>query len=350
MSVQSEIERIKGNISAAYRAVREKGGTAPAAADSENLAAAVSSIPGGDGGGSPVGTVISYMGTTAPAGYLVCDGAVKNISDYPALARHFEDQFGSVSYFGGDGSTTFALPDMRNLFLRGFHGSAAALSREVGKRQDGTVHTNLVMQNQRNVWAGILLPMSSSSSSIIKSSNRDTETPSSVYDAFHITANSPDRTLYDVSSYTARPVNMAVLYCIKAVGNAGDNERGIPAGSVIMWSGSEEDIPSGWALCDGQAGRPDLRDRFVLGAGTAHPVGETGGEEDHVLTEDEMPEHVHNAGTLLSSSIGGGWYAFAASTSTSAKKFFQQSSSQKGASQPHNNMPPYYVMCYIIKL
>ena len=125
---------------------------------------------------------------------------------------------------------------------------------------------------------------------------------------------------------------------------------GLPPGCIVIWSGGADRVPAGWALCDGEEGRPDLRDRFVLGAGTVHPVGETGGEEDHVLTEDEMPEHVHNAGTLLSSSIGGGWYAFAASTATSAKKFFQQSSSQKGASQPHNNMPPYYVMCYIIKL
>ena len=343
MSVQSEIERIKGNISAAYRAVREKGGTAPAAADSENLAAAVSSIPGGDGGGSPVGTVISYMGTTAPAGYLVCDGAVKNISDYPALARHFEDQFGSVSYFGGDGSTTFALPDMRNLFLRGYHGSAAALSGNIGKKQEATDHLYSAGTTTSHNFPA------SDNAGRWEPKNYDSRKAAPYRGVFFTDA--WDGTYNNgYLSYTSRPVNMAVLYCIKAVGNAGDNERGIPAGSVIMWSGSEEDIPSGWALCDGQEGRPDLQDRFVLGAGTAHTVGETGGEEDHVLTEDEMPEHVHNAGTLLSSSIGGGWYAFAASTATSAKKIFQQSSSQKGASQPHNNMPPYYVMCYIIKL
>ena len=209
MSVQSEIERIKGNISAAYRAVREKGGTAPAAADSENLAAAVSSIPGGDGGGSPVGTVISYMGTTAPAGYLVCDGAVKNISDYPALARHFEDQFGSVSYFGGDGSTTFALPDMRNLFLRGYHGSAAALSGNIGKKQEATDHLYSAGTTTSHNFPA------SDNAGRWEPKNYDSRKAAPYRGVFFTDA--WDGTYNNgYLSYTSRPVNMAVLYCIKA--------------------------------------------------------------------------------------------------------------------------------------
>lgn len=45
------------------------------------------------------------------------------VGDYPELAEHFEEQFGDKQYFGGDGNT-FAVPDMRNLFLRGYHGEA----------------------------------------------------------------------------------------------------------------------------------------------------------------------------------------------------------------------------------
>jgi hypothetical protein len=51
----------------------------------------------------------------------------------------------------------------------------------------------------------------------------------------------------------------------------------IPAGSIIMWSGSIGAIPVGYYLCNGSNGTPDLRDRFVVGAGNTYAVGNTGG-------------------------------------------------------------------------
>ena len=63
-------------------------------------------------GCTPIGTIISVTGTTAPEHYLLCDGTVYNIETYPKLADYFEDQFGSKNIFGGDGMTTFAVPDM----------------------------------------------------------------------------------------------------------------------------------------------------------------------------------------------------------------------------------------------
>lgn len=65
------------------------------------------------GGFAPIGTIISYMGTVAPQDYLACDGSTENIADYPQLADFFEAQFGSKNYFGGDGVTTFAVPDLQ---------------------------------------------------------------------------------------------------------------------------------------------------------------------------------------------------------------------------------------------
>ena len=51
----------------------------------------------------------------------------------------------------------------------------------------------------------------------------------------------------------------------------------IPSNSIIMWSGSIGSIPAGYYLCDGNNGTPDLRDRFVVGAGNSYAVGNTGG-------------------------------------------------------------------------
>ena len=51
----------------------------------------------------------------------------------------------------------------------------------------------------------------------------------------------------------------------------------VPSGVILMWSGSTDTIPAGWALCNGQDGTPDLTDRFILGAGTTYQPGTTGG-------------------------------------------------------------------------
>lgn len=73
------------------------------------------------GGGDtvPIGTLHHFLGTTAPEDYLACDGQELQIADYPALANFFETQFGSVNQFGGDGETTFCVPDLRGKFLLG---------------------------------------------------------------------------------------------------------------------------------------------------------------------------------------------------------------------------------------
>ena len=51
----------------------------------------------------------------------------------------------------------------------------------------------------------------------------------------------------------------------------------VPGGFIGMWSGSAETIPTGWALCDGTNGTPDLTERFILGAGKGYTPGTTGG-------------------------------------------------------------------------
>jgi microcystin-dependent protein len=69
--------------------------------------------------GNPPGTVLAYVGTTAPPGFLICDGSAVSRTNYSALFAIIGTSFGS-----GDGTTTFNLPDMRGRFIRGFDGSA----------------------------------------------------------------------------------------------------------------------------------------------------------------------------------------------------------------------------------
>ena len=79
----------------------------------QDMASKISVPTIGIGGGyAPIGTVISYMGVTAPQDYLACDGSTYNISAYSDLADFFQAQFGSKNYFGGDGVTTFGVPTL----------------------------------------------------------------------------------------------------------------------------------------------------------------------------------------------------------------------------------------------
>ncbi|MFM9836904.1 MAG: hypothetical protein ACKVOQ_01500 [Cyclobacteriaceae bacterium] len=67
----------------------------------------------------------------------------------------------------------------------------------------------------------------------------------------------------------------------------------VPSGSILMWSGSIASIPSGWVLCNGTNGTPDLRDRFIVGAGNSYAVSNTGGQNSVALSIGELPSHNH---------------------------------------------------------
>ncbi len=78
----------------------------------------------------------------------------------------------------------------------------------------------------------------------------------------------------------------------------------IPSGIVAMWSGLIVNIPSGWVLCDGTNGTPDLRDRFLVGAGGAYSVNDTGGADSVTLSTSQMPAHTHGDGSLSTNMSG----------------------------------------------
>ena len=66
----------------------------------------------------------------------------------------------------------------------------------------------------------------------------------------------------------------------------------VPSGGIIIWSGAESAIPTGWVLCNGSNSTPDLRDKFVMGAGTT-AVNTTGGTSSLTIAEANLPSHTH---------------------------------------------------------
>lgn len=125
----------------------------------------------------------------------------------------------------------------------------------------------------------------------------------------------------------------------------------IPPGAIILYSGST--IPDGWALCDGNNGTPDLTDRFVIGAGKSYQVNDTGGEAEHTLTIDELPEHSFTlpGDPIINSTANGTVTLGVGGYFTTTKKFKTLNTTDTiGSGVAHNNMPPYYALCYIMKI
>ena len=150
-----------------------------------------------------------------------------------------------------------------------------------------------------------------------------------------------------------------------------------PAGGIILWSGSTASIPSGWVLCNGSNSTPDLRDRFVVGAGSSYAVNATGGASSVTLATNQIPAHNHSAsssssttindsghshsisalrpsesGNTISTSTGG--TAVTASTNSATTGITASTSTSTsigntGGGGSHENRPPYYALAYIMK-
>jgi hypothetical protein len=140
--------------------------------------------------------------------------------------------------------------------------------------------------------------------------------------------------------------------------NAPSIAPAVPAGCILLWSGSTGSVPAGFLICDGTNGTPDLRDRFIIGAGNSYAVNATGGTADAVVVSHTHaaavtdPGHSHstyiaNASTVLTpnngvSVVGAG----VTGTSTTG---ISVTNASAGVSGVNANIPPYYALAYIQK-
>ena len=145
-----------------------------------------------------------------------------------------------------------------------------------------------------------------------------------------------------------------------------------PSGCIAIWSGSITSIPSGWRLCDGTDGTPDLRDKFVVCAGTTYPRGSTGGYANRTpsvssssinnttLTVSQLPSHTHtipndyynNATTGASSGENGASGSPTGHTETTGATGGGggHNHSVSVSCNSYDNRPAYYHLAYIMKL
>jgi len=149
--------------------------------------------------------------------------------------------------------------------------------------------------------------------------------------------------------------------------NAPISAPAIPAGAILLWSGSTGSVPSGYLLCDGTNGTPDLRDRFIIGAGNNYAVNATGGTADAVVVSHTHaatsvvtdPQHSHTYKQSGSTGPGGDLNIFFTNNGAFSTNLTTSSAStgitvattnaSAGVSGTGANIPPYYALAYIQK-
>ena len=168
-------------------------------------------------------------------------------------------------------------------------------------------------------------------------------------------------------------------YSLKVTRVSGSGQSSLPVGSIIPWYGQIADIPNGFVLCNGSNGTPDLRNRFIVGAGNAYSLSATGGTDSVTLSASHIPSHYHYHGYNYSSnggmwprlataiqpnypsgaiatkwngSGGGNWNGWDSGGSTYLLSNLITSLpyGNEGGTSSHENRPPYYALYYIMKI
>ena len=131
----------------------------------------------------------------------------------------------------------------------------------------------------------------------------------------------------------------------------------IPVGGIIMWSGAVNQIPSGWALCNGGNGTPNLQNRFIIGAGNLYNPNNTGGAKEVTLSAGNLPPHTHNYRDSYFSENNGLNYGYAGSNKTDNDNnpfdYYINRTTDGGNSlnsTPFSILPPYYALAFIMRV
>jgi hypothetical protein len=138
--------------------------------------------------------------------------------------------------------------------------------------------------------------------------------------------------------------------------NAPASAPAVPAGVILLWSGSTGSVPTGFLICDGTNGTPDLRDRFIVGAGNSYAVNATGGSANAIVVSHThaITDPGHNHQYNVHGEVDGGSFtmrsngAFSEQLSTNSKTT-GISINSAGTSGTNANLPPYYALAYIMK-
>ena len=173
--------------------------------------------------------------------------------------------------------------------------------------------------------------------------------------------NQPNRVDNDFT-YNPSTNTLKVGNIIDSSGNA----SAFVTGMILLWYGDTSNIPGGWVLCDGNNSTPDLRDRFVIGAGNNFNAGSTGGSNSVTLSTSNLPSHRHfvvsndlggqnrtksndSANNQVRKGTGAGNLYESYNLASTGSDAASGRSSAVGDGTAIDNKPAYHALCYIMK-
>jgi microcystin-dependent protein len=249
--------------------------------------------------GTPTGTITMFGGSSAPSGWLLCDGTAVSRTTYASLFA-----VTSTTYGTGDGSTTFNLPDLRSRTAIGA-GTGTKIATFSSRASNVITVTGLTNANNNEFQTGVLVRYSTSGSVITGLINNT--------DYYVVRVSN---TTFSLATTRANAV----------------------AGTVITLTS------------DGSGTQT-----FTVTL-TARSAGNTGGEENHSLTTTELPSHLHGenytngAGNGLPAYTGSNAGQTGISSTPNTGNNGRLNTDNTGGDAAHNIMSPFVVVNYIIKI
>lgn len=241
------------------------------------------------------GMIFPYAGSSAPSGFLLCNGQAVSRTTYSSLFTLI-----GTSYGAGDGSTTFNVPDLRGSVLLGLGQKTVTFDFV-----DGDVNTGndqVTVDSNDFLHTGQAITLSTSGT-----------LPTGL----------------SAGTYYIIRVDATTIKFASSVANA---NAGVDVDITAAAGGGTHTITL------------TLTDRSL---------GDAGGEETHALTDAEMPSHKHGLGNETDPGSGSGFSTEIVDTSNTgdAPEIAYDTTwiDERGSDTPHNNMPPYVTVNYIIK-
>lgn len=300
----------------------------------------------------PIGALAWSAVAEAEDGWLLCDGTIYNSVDYPDLAA----KLGTT--YGGNGTTTFGVPDLISRFVRGNQTVAATGGEDTHTLTEAEIPSHVHTYTQPTFGVDIESvgvpdptgvgnpPVQLNTGATGGGQAHENKPP--YMDLYPIIK------AFEVALETVQPPSLANAFIIGEVRWLAVDVNNIPAGWFYANGGAFNkntypDLFSAIGYTFGGSGDfpllPDLVHKAAVGADETSPwpLGATGGEETHTLTIAELPAHTHeiarspNTGTAAR--VAGGGAAASSNLATTAT----------GGGEAHENMPPYLALTPVIR-
>lgn len=191
---------------------------------------------------------------------------------------------------------TGGIPDLRNRYMRG------TTTGGNGGVTGGTINHEHAIDHNHTTQSHSHSDTSAAQNVLSAGTGGGSPVAGSHTHTLSLPSNSSATNAYTGNAGSADDVEPA-YHKLLAIQNTSGAVRSAPIGLIALWLGTIANIPTGWSLCDGENGTPDLTDKYIKIANTTGEIGNTGGSNTH--THAASNSHTHTATAAHAHTSGG---------------------------------------------